>query len=66
MTLRMYRSMMGDSSFLNFYFSWKGLIASLYSILLADIPSAKVYHAASTGYAGLFLTRAHLETGRPC
>jgi glycosyltransferase involved in cell wall biosynthesis len=66
MTLRMYRATMGESSFLNFYFSWKGLMSSLFSILLAKIPPAKVYHAVSTGYAGLYLARAHLETGRPC
>jgi glycosyltransferase involved in cell wall biosynthesis len=66
LTLRMYRSTMGDSSFLNFYFSWKGLIASLYSILLAPMPKAKIYHAASTGFAGLFLARAHLENKSPC
>lgn len=66
MTMRMYRATMGDSSFLNFYFSWKGLMSSLYSILLNKIPQAKVYHAVSTGYAGLYLARAHLETGKPC
>lgn len=66
MTLRMYRSTMGESSFLNFYFSWKGLMASLYSILLAPIPEAKVFHAISTGYAGLYLARAHLAKNRPC
>ncbi|MFV0339639.1 MAG: GT4 family glycosyltransferase PelF [Parachlamydiaceae bacterium] len=66
MTLRMYRSTMGYSGFLNFYFSWKGLISSFFSILLSKIPKAKVYHASSTGYSGLFLTFAKLHTGRPC
>lgn len=66
MTQQMYRAAMGESSFMNFYFSWKGLISSLYSILLATIPPARIYHAVSTGYAGLFLARAHIETGKPC
>lgn len=66
MTLRMYRATMGESSFLNFYFSWKGLMASFYSILLCKLPLCKIYHAVSTGYAGLFLARAKLETGNPC
>lgn len=65
-TMRMYRAMMGESSFLTFYFSWKGLMSSLFSILLADLPKAKIYHAASTGYAGLYLARAHIETENPC
>lgn len=66
MTLHMYRMTMSGGSFLNFYFSWKGLMASFYSILLAELPKAKIYHAISTGYAGLFLARAHLKTNRPC
>jgi len=33
--------------------------------LLADLPSAYVYHTISTGYAGLFAARAKIETGRP-
>lgn len=66
MTLRMYRATMGESSFLNFYFSWKGLMSSFYSIILASIPEARVYHAVSTGYAGLFLATARLKTKRPC
>lgn len=66
MTLRMYRSTMGYSGFLNFYFSWKGLISSFFSILLSEIPEAKLYHASSTGYSGLFLTFAKLRTGKPC
>lgn len=38
----------------------------MYSILLTEIPKAKVYHALCTGYAGLFLARARLEADRPC
>lgn len=66
MTLRMYRSTMGYSGFLNFYFSWRGLISSFFSILLSEVPRAKLYHASSTGYSGLFLTFAKLRTGKPC
>lgn len=66
MTLRMYRAMVGDSSFLNFYWSWRGLVSSLYSILLAPMIQARVYHTISTGYAGLYAARAHVETGRSC
>ena len=66
MLVRMYLSTMGESSFLNFYWSWRGLLSSFYSILLSDLPNCKVYHAVCTGYAGLLLARAYLETGRPC
>ena len=30
-----------------------------------DLPPARVYHAISTGYAGLMAARASIETGRP-
>lgn len=66
MLLRMYRSSIGEGSFLNFFWSWRGLLAGMYSVLLADLPSAKLYHSLCTGYAGLYLARAHLETGKPC
>lgn len=66
MTLRMYRATMGYSSFLNFYYSWRGLISSFFSILLSEVPPAKIYHATSTGYSGLYLTFAKLRKQRPC
>jgi glycosyltransferase involved in cell wall biosynthesis len=66
MTLRMYRETMGFSSFLNFYYSWRGLISSFFSVLLSEVPDAKIYHATSTGYSGLFLTFAKLRKQRPC
>ncbi len=66
MLLRMYNATMPASAFLDYFWSWRGLLGSLYSVLLCDIPPAKSYHALCTGYAGLLLARAHLETGRPC
>ena len=65
MLLRMYASSVPSSSFLDFFWSWRSLVGGLYSVLLADLPDASVYHAVCTGYAGLLLARAHLETGRP-
>ncbi|MGB9152657.1 MAG: GT4 family glycosyltransferase PelF [Alphaproteobacteria bacterium] len=63
---RLYETTMPNTSFLDYFWSWRGLFGGLFSILLADLPTAKVYHALCTGYAGLMLARAHLETGRPC
>jgi glycosyltransferase involved in cell wall biosynthesis len=64
--LHMYETTMPKTSFLDYFWSWRGLFGGLFSILLGDLPEAKVYHALCTGYAGLLLARAHLETGRPC
>jgi polysaccharide biosynthesis protein PelF len=62
---RMYERSVAGSSFLNYFWSWRALAGGLFSVLLAPLPRAKVYHAISTGYAGIFMARAVLETGRP-
>jgi polysaccharide biosynthesis protein PelF len=61
---RMYQSLVPNSSFLQFFWSWRSLVGGLFAILTAEIPNAKVYHAISTGYAGLLMARAALESGR--
>ena len=62
---RMYESNFPECSFLDYFWSWRAIMGGLYSVLLADLPEANVYHALSTGYAGLMAARAKLETGRP-
>ncbi len=66
MTQRMYLSTMGETSFLDYFWSWRVLLGGFYSIMLADLPEAAIYHTLCTGYAGLFLARAFVETGKPC
>ena len=61
----MYEKSFEESSFLDYFWSWRAIAGSLFSVLLADLPDAKVYHALSTGYAGLVAARAKVETGRP-
>ena len=63
--LNMYQKNFPDSSFLDYFWSWRGLLSGLYSVLLGPLPHARIYHAISTGYAGLYLARARIETGRP-
>lgn len=65
MLLRMYKQDFSKSSFLDYFWTWRGLFGGMYSALLGPLPPARVYHAVSTGYAGLCLARAKLETGRP-
>ena len=64
--IRMYNRDLSHASFLDYFWSWRALLGGLYSVVLADIPPAAVYHTVSTGYAGLFAARATFETGRPC
>ncbi len=52
-------------SFLDYYWTIRALFMPVLNILRMPIPKARVYHAACTGYAGLFGARAAQETGRP-
>ncbi|MBF0379700.1 MAG: GT4 family glycosyltransferase PelF [Magnetococcales bacterium] len=65
MLQRMYYAAHSKSSFLDYFWTWRALLGGVYSILLAPTPKASVYHAISTGYAGLFLAKSRLTTGRP-
>ncbi|MBY0407477.1 MAG: GT4 family glycosyltransferase PelF, partial [Rickettsiales bacterium] len=60
-----YETLMPHSSFLDYFWSFRALLQGFYSVLLCDLPQAKVYHTCSTGYAGLLGARCHFETGRP-
>ena len=62
---RMYRQSVPDTSFLQYFWSWRSLVGGMLSVLLAPLPKARVYHAVSTGYAGLFMARAANDAGRP-
>jgi glycosyltransferase involved in cell wall biosynthesis len=61
----MYETSFGESSMLDYFWSWRAVMGGLCSLLLADLPPARCYHALSTGYAGLLAARAKLETRRP-
>ena len=63
--VEMYEEGYMESSFLDYFWSWRAIMGSLYSIILAPLPAARVYHSLSTGYAGLMLARAKLETSCP-
>ncbi len=65
MLVRMYGKTHPETSFLDYFWSWRALFGGIYSVLLAEMPRARIYHSPSTGYAGLFAARAGLETGCP-
>jgi glycosyltransferase involved in cell wall biosynthesis len=65
MLVRMYQESYSESSFLDYFWSWRVLMSGLFSVIAADLPNAKVYHTMSTGYAGLLAARAKIETNRP-
>ena len=64
-TRKMYERLAPDTSFPQFFWIWHALFGSLAEVLSQPLPDARIYHAISTGYAGLFAARAKIETGVP-
>lgn len=51
--------------FADYFWSWKSAHDIAFTILGQGIPEADIYHAVSTGYAGLAGVIARLRTGKP-
>jgi glycosyltransferase involved in cell wall biosynthesis len=53
-----YRRIAPHASFPDFFWAWQSLVGGMLSVATAPVPRARVYHAISTGYAGLYAVRA--------
>lgn len=62
---RLYAKEREQPSFMDYFWSWRFIHLPLFSLLRIELPRAGVYHAVSTGYAGLLGALAKLQTGRP-
>jgi glycosyltransferase involved in cell wall biosynthesis len=62
---QVYRALLPDGPLVEFFWSWRFLARSTLSIINAPLPNARVFHAVSTGYAGLLGAYAQRVTGRP-
>ncbi|ABK45472.1 glycosyl transferase, group 1 [Magnetococcus marinus MC-1] len=65
MTVTLYKALLGQGPFLDFFWTWRFLGGNLFTALLCELPKCRSYHAVSTGYAGLLLARCHLQYSRP-
>jgi len=54
-----------DEEFNNFYWSYKSVFMFLMNVLQNEIPKADLYHAVSTGYAGVLGALAKLKHNKP-
>ena len=54
-----------DSSFIDFFWTWRAIHTPLLQLLNAEVPPARCYHLVSTGYAGLLGILARLQYERP-
>jgi glycosyltransferase involved in cell wall biosynthesis len=51
--------------FSEYFWSWKSAHDMMFTVLGQEMPEADLYHAVSTGYAGLAAVVAKLRTGKP-
>ncbi len=61
----LYNSTMDYESFLHFFWAWRTVFSGLIATLSCPLPTARIYHSVSTGYAGVLAARAASKTGRP-
>jgi polysaccharide biosynthesis protein PelF len=61
--LKVYYRRYGDEmSFIDFFWTWRGTQLPLLQVLSSPLPRARIYHAISTGYAGLLGAIAQITT----
>lgn len=62
---KLYQENAPEESFIDYFWTFRFMHIPLFKVLSAELPVAKVYHALSTGYAGLLATVAKLKYNRP-
>ena len=65
LVLKRYRERAPDSSFIDYFWTWRAVHAPLFQTMIAEIPPAHIYHTVSTGYAGLLRVLAKLRHKKP-
>jgi glycosyltransferase involved in cell wall biosynthesis len=65
MLLDLYRGEAENASFLDYFWTWRFLYLPFFSLLRLPLPPARVYHAVSTGYAGVLGAMSKVWHGRP-
>ena len=61
----LYERLSPEAPFMDFFWHFRAMHIPLLRLIAADCPPARVYHAVSTGYAGLIGAVASYKTGRP-
>lgn len=64
--IKFYEEVLPSGPFKAYFGTILTLTKSFFSILLPELPKAKVFHAVCTGYAGFLLYRAKQEMNAPC
>jgi glycosyltransferase involved in cell wall biosynthesis len=64
--LKLYDQIIPNGPFKSYFSTIYTLSRALYSILIPELPKAKLFHSVCTGYAGFLLHRAKKELGATC
>ena len=62
---KLYSEQASDTSFVDFFWTWRGALASFLQLMLVKPIPARCYHTVSTGWAGLVATNLKRIQGRP-
>ncbi|MGH2481437.1 MAG: GT4 family glycosyltransferase PelF, partial [Ktedonobacteraceae bacterium] len=62
---RLYQLHAPQESFVDFFWTFRLTYLPIFTILEAELPTACVYHAVSTGFCGLLGALARIRTGSP-
>ncbi len=62
---RVYQELLNDGPLIDFFWTWRFLARSILAIVTAPLPNARVFHAVSTGYAGVVGAYAQHVSRRP-
>ncbi len=65
LTEKLYDSKRANCPFFDFFWTWRSMLVVFLQAVDMEIPPAKVYHAACTGYAGLVGVVAKMRYNRP-
>lgn len=65
LTVDLYQESGNDSSFVDYYWTWRFTHLPLFQMMQTEVPPARVYHTASTGFAGFLAAMAKKRTGAP-
>lgn len=63
--VQLYQRHAHQESFVDFFWTYRLTYLPIFAVLEAALPSARVYHAVSTGYCGLYGALASIRSGRP-
>lgn len=62
---QLYSEQAFETSFVDFFWTWRGALASFLQLMLVKPIPARCYHTVSTGWAGLVATNMRRIHGRP-